>query len=304
MKKDKYCLDKSVVIVIIIFLFIETVAFVLSQLPKSKTAINTQAETPYIIGGVANTNGCYEYNNSSRCAQDCNKSHGNLYRCSGTTSLFCCLMKPTPTQNPTLSPAVSPSPTSTLIEGFVQKIVNFKLSNEQWELLNNAGFTPLNFVPSEISSKMITETSSDIMVYDKNNEGGISLSGFKGTISFKTNVTMLGLLSVTSADHYAYLVQMLYENGKDNEYLIEFYDPPAMKFLSRFKTSSYYKTNIAPNIKQTVDDKLIYFPITTQFLSCQNKNINLSRITESCLVFGYKEIASGYKFEYYYLDLK
>lgn len=306
MKKDKYCFDKSVLIMVIVFLFLGIAAFALSQLPRSQITTNTRAEAPYILGGVVNTNGCYEYNNSSRCTQDCKKSHGNQYQCSGTTSLFCCLIKPTPTTtpNPILSPLILTTISPITTNDFAQKIVNFNLSSEQLELLNNAGFTPINFISSEVSNQMITEASNDFMLYDKNNEGGISLTGFKGTISFKTNITMLGLLSVTPSDHYAYLVQVLYENGKDNEYLIEFYDPPAMKFLSKFKTSSYYKTNIASHIKQTVDDKLIYFPITTQFLSCQNNNINLPRITESCLVFGYKEIPSGYEFEYTYLDLK
>ncbi len=308
MKSDKYCFSKSVVMAIMVFLFLGIAAFLLSQLPRSQTITNTRAESPYLVGGVANSSGCYEYNNSSRCTQNCKKSHGNQYQCSGTTSLFCCLMQPTIafTQNPTSTsrPTLFSSPTPT--EGFAQKIMSFNLSNDQWELLNNAGFAPINIVPSGILNKMINVSFDDnIYVYDKNNEGGVSLSGFKGKILFDANVTILGLLSVTTpSDHYGYLVQMLYENGRDEEYLMEFYEAKAIKFLNEFKKSSYYTTNITPNIKQTVDNEFIYFPVTTQFLACQNKNINFPRVSESCLVFGYKEVPSGYEFEYSYLDIK
>ncbi|OGG26843.1 hypothetical protein A2960_01605 [Candidatus Gottesmanbacteria bacterium RIFCSPLOWO2_01_FULL_39_12b] len=135
--------------------------------------------------------------------------------------------------NPTLSPTVSPI----LTDSFAQKIVSFNLSYDQWDLLNNAGFTPINFLPSEITNQMInmSGSSNDIMVYDKNNEGGISLTGFNGKISLKSNVAILGLLSVTTNDHYAYLVQVLYEYGKDKEYLIEFYEAAVISLLNKLK---------------------------------------------------------------------
>lgn len=90
MKNDKFCFNKSIGVMVAIFIILSTTAFILSQLPKNQTTTNTRAEAPSIIGGVANGQSCYEYNNSSHCAQDCNKTHGILYKCSGTSSLTCC----------------------------------------------------------------------------------------------------------------------------------------------------------------------------------------------------------------------
>ena len=115
---------------------------------------------------------------------------------------------------------------------------------------------------------------------------------------------MLGLLSVTPSDHYGYVVQVSYLYGKNNEYLMSFFDSGARKYYNKFKQAAYYINNIRPSIKSYREDDSIYFPITTQFLACQNTNINLTNITESCLVFGYKEGTNGYEFEYSYLDLK
>lgn len=90
MKNDKFCFNKSFGLLFVLVVAFGVLAFVLSQMPKVNTSTNTKAAAPMIVGGTANSSGCYEYNNSSHCASDCMATHGNTYQCSGTMSFLCC----------------------------------------------------------------------------------------------------------------------------------------------------------------------------------------------------------------------
>jgi len=295
MKNQKVCFSRSFVFVFLSILILGTFTILSIKLLQTRTSNSTRASAPTVVDSICTVG----YNNAGRCATDCKKYYSNR-QCTGNPALHCCTVIPTPSPIPTKRP------------GPLGEVTKFNLTTDQMTLLKAAGFTPINYVPPGLPNLINMANSSNYYV----NEEGLEISvGGKWKIPLNVTVNIIGGLMVSPNalnSYYNHLVEMYYTFGTDKEYLISFYSPKAevQQYYTTFKEmkGGYYETNIASKIPEKngtnpspFDSKKIYFPITTQFLACQENNRLSSRINEACVVFGYKQVATGYEFEYFYL---
>jgi len=322
MKNQKVCFSRSFVFVFLSIIILGTFTILSIKLLQTRTSSSTRAES------YSDRICSIGYANAARCSLDCGRYYpGN--QCVGTPALHCCPI-PTPTE--------IPSPLTNIPKFNLDKDQMNLLTTAGFTPIKQIPDEyRLNWIgPNDTKG---IEFYGYPIVAAKMNEEGLKEGTDRGgrTIPF-ANMEFIGMESFSSRGDNAGLLEVLVSDPLSggyfidiftakidsvNHYLLGFYqylDEEKQKthLYPSFRNTEYYKKNIEPNIIDAFKTKEIYndyytkrylfFPLITKFLACQEE-YTLSRPRQqsrdywnSCMVFGYKEVKTGYyEFEYFYL---